>query len=70
MQVTPFYNGSAHLEYGIYFMTGAGRSSAFGSVSFLVVVPTETSFTLTFNSPARATECTLTMVIFKLRRDL
>lgn len=67
MQVSPYYNGSPHLEYGIYFMTGSGRTSAAGSVSFLIEVPARTVFTLTFNSPVRATEGTLTMVIFKLR---
>ena len=39
MQITPSYNGSSHIEYGLYFMTGPG------------------------------TEGTLTMVIFKLRRE-
>ena len=36
MQITPSYNGSSHIEYGIYFMTGPDRSSAFGSVSFII----------------------------------
>ena len=67
IQVTPFYNGSPHIEYGIYFMTGAGRSSAFGSVSFMIEVPARTVFSLTFNSPVRTTEGTLTMTIFQLR---
>ena len=70
IQVTPFYNGAPHIEYGIYFMTNSGQSSAFGSVSFIIEVPTETAFSLTFNSPVTASEGTLTMVIFKLRRDL
>lgn len=69
MQVTPYYNGSPHIEYGIYFMTGAGRSSAFGSVSFIIEVPAQTVFNLTYNSPVSSTEGTLTMTIFKLRRD-
>ncbi|MFQ9924102.1 MAG: collagen-like protein, partial [Beduini sp.] len=71
MQITPFYNSSPHLEYGIYFMTnGTGRSSAFGAVSFIIDVPVESVFNLTFNSPVTVTEGTLTMVIFKLRRNL
>lgn len=69
MQITPFYNGVPHIEYGIYFMTGAGRSSAVGSVSFIIEVPEQTIFNLTYNSPVPSTEGTLTMVIFKLRRD-
>lgn len=70
IQVTPYYNSQPHIEYGIYFMTGAGRSSAVGSVSFLIEVPSQTVFNLTFNSPTRVTDCTLTMVIFKLRRKM
>lgn len=69
MQVTPYYNGSPHIEYGIYFMAGAGRSSAFGSVSFIIEVPAQTVFNLTYNSPVQSTEGTLTMVIYKMRRD-
>lgn len=68
MQVTPYYNDRAHIEYGIYYMTnGPGRSSAFGSVSFIIEVPQTTVFNLTFNSTVTATEGTLTMVIFKLK---
>lgn len=70
IQVTPYYNSQPHIEYGIYFMTGAGRSSAVGSVSFLIEAPSQTVFNLTFNSPTRVTDCTLTMVIFKLRRKM
>ncbi|WP_147585209.1 collagen-like domain-containing protein [Beduini massiliensis] len=69
IQITPYYNASPHIEYGIYFMTnGTGRASAFGAVSFIIEVPTESVFNLTFNSPVTVTEGTLTMVIFKLRR--
>lgn len=68
MQITPYYNGSPHIEYGIYFMTGEGRSSAFGSVSFIIEAPTETVFNLTYNSGVTGIDGTLTMVIFKLRR--
>ena len=70
MQVTPYYNNAPHIEYGIYFMTNSGRSSAFGSVSFMIEVPVQTVFNLTFNSPVTATEGTLTMVIHKLRREV
>lgn len=71
IQVTPFYNSNAHIEYGIYFMAnGPGRSSAFGSVSFIIQVPETTVFNLTFNSPVAVSEGTLTMVIFKLNRGL
>ena len=70
MQVTPYYNSSPHIEYGIYFMTGAGRSSANGAVSFLIEVPTQTVFNLTYNSTPATTEGTLTMVIRKMRTGL
>lgn len=71
IQVTPFYNGAAHLEYGIYYMTSSeSRSSAFGAVSMILEVPSDTMFSLTFNSSGEVTECTLTLTILKLRRTL
>ena len=50
MQVTPAYNGSSNLLYGIYFKTGAALSSACGSNSIIIHVPEATSFSLTYNS--------------------
>lgn len=70
MQITPYYNGCPHIEYGIYFATGPSRSSAFDSVSFMIEVPVQTVFNLTYNSTVTATVGTLTMAIFKLRREL
>lgn len=70
MQITPYYNGCPHIEYGIYFATGPSCSSAFGSVSFMIEVPVQTVFNLTYNSTVTATVETLTMAIFKLRREL
>ena len=71
IQVTPFYNGATHLEYGIYYMTSSeSRSSAFGAVSMILEVPSDTMFSLTFNSSGEVTECTLTLTILKLRRTL
>ena len=55
MQITPAYNGRAHLEYGIYFKTGTERTTA---------------LSLYFNSPTTGQEGTATMVIFKLDRDV
>lgn len=66
MQITPSYNGGSHIEYGIYFRTGEGLSSAFGAVSFIILVPEQTTFTLTYNSLVAGSEGTLTMVIQKL----
>ena len=70
MQITPYYNGCPHIEYGIYFATGPSRSNAFDSVSFMIEVPVQTVFNLTYNSTVTATVGTLTMAIFKLRREL
>ena len=69
IQVTPFYNGAAHIEFVIYFMTAVERSSAFGAVSMIIEVPSATPFTLTFNTAGTVRECTLTMTIVKLRRS-
>ena len=70
MQITPAYNGRAHLEYGIYFKTGTERTTAFGAVSFIIEVPETTTLSLYFNSPTTGQEGTATMVIFKLNRPV
>ncbi|GAA6510858.1 hypothetical protein K360107B91_40260 [Enterocloster bolteae] len=70
MQITPVYNGSSHIEYGIYFWTANARSSAFGASSLIVEVPQTTTLYLYFNSNTRAQEGTVTMVIFKLNRPV
>ena len=69
MQVTPFYNGAAHLEYGVYFLITAGRASAYGSNALIIDVPTPTTFTLTYNSPVANSDGALTMAIIKLQRN-
>ena len=69
MQITPFYNGSSHIEYGIYFKTGTDSSSAYGSNSFIIEVSQETFFSLTFNSNVSNSEGTATIAIVKLNRD-
>ena len=70
MQITPFYNGAPHLDFGIYFATSANGVSATGSAHFILYAPTETTFTLTFSSPSnvRDTDGTLNLTILKLRR--
>ena len=70
VQVTPSYNGEAHIENGIYFSAPVNRSSAAGSVFMIVPVQEQTNFNLTFNSPVRAIEGEMTMTILKLRRTL
>lgn len=70
MQVTPYYNSAAHIEYGLYFMTPetGGRASATGDKSLILYAPTQTQFSLTFNSNAAATEGDVSIVIQKLWR--
>ena len=70
MQVTPFYNGTAHLETGVYFATSADGSSACGSAHFVLEAPAPTAFTLTYNGPVEGIEGTMTLTFLKLRRAL
>ena len=67
MQVTPFYNGSAFLEYGIYDRVADANVGVSGSAAFLAVVPAETVLTLNYNSNAAARDGAMTMVILGLR---
>lgn len=68
MQITPSYNGSPHIEFGIYFMT-SGKGSAYGSNTIIISVPAKTVFTLTYNSPLSGTDGTLTLSFIKLKRS-
>lgn len=70
MQVTPFYNGAAHIEYGIYFMTGTSGGSVDGEAHLIVEVPQTTLFSLTFNSNVSAIDVQMTITFLKLRRAL
>ena len=69
MQITPSYNGMSHLEYGIYFKTGTASSSAYGSNSIIIYVPSETNFTLTYNSSAKNRSGAATIAVIKLNKD-
>lgn len=68
MQITPYYNGSSHIEYGIYFKTGSDSSSAYGSNSMILEIPEQTLFSLTYNSNVRSTDGTATITLVKLLR--
>lgn len=68
MQVTPFYNGSSHIEYGLYFKTGSDVSSVYGSNSMILEIPVESLFSLTYNSNSRSTDGTATITLIKLLR--
>ena len=68
MQVTPFYNGTSHLETGVYFATVADGSSACGSAHFILDAPNPTVFSLTYSGPIDARDGTITLTFLKLRR--
>lgn len=68
MQITPSYNGTSHLEYGIYFKTNTVSSSAYGSNSMIIYVPSQTDFTLTYNSNVQSRSGAATVAIIKLNR--
>lgn len=69
MQVTPFYNGRAHIKTGVYFATTADGSFAYGPAHFLAATA-PTTFTLTYSGPLNAREGTVTLTFFKLRRPI
>ncbi|HJB20292.1 MAG TPA: hypothetical protein H9773_01135 [Candidatus Fournierella merdavium] len=69
MQVTPSYNGTSNLLYGVYFKTGAALSSACGSNSIIIQVPAQTSFTLTYNSNVMSRSGAATVSVLKLERE-
>lgn len=68
MQVTPFYSGNAHIEFGIYFKTGSNVVSAYGSNSIIINVPEQTRFSLTFNSNTQSSDGAATITVLKLNR--
>ena len=70
MQITPSYNGTSHLETGIYFATSADGSSACGSAFLIVRAPAPTVFTLTYSGSANARDGEINLTIVKLRRPL
>ena len=70
MQVTPFYNGTSHLETGIYFATSTEGSSACGSAHLILRAPTATQFSLTFTSSSSATDGEINVTVLKLNRPL
>lgn len=70
MQITPSYNGRPRLELGIYFKTGTNQTSAYGSNSIIIEVPSRTLFSLTYNSDTASTEGAATVAIVKLNREI
>lgn len=70
MQVTPSYNGSSHLETGIYFATRTDGSSACGSAFIILQAPSPTTFSLTYSGSATGRDGQITLTILKLQRAL
>lgn len=68
MQVTPFYNGTAHLEYGVYFATATNGSSATGSAHFIINATSETTFSLTYSGSADARDGEINLTFLKLNK--
>lgn len=69
MQITPSYNGTSHLETGVYFATGTNGSSACGSAHFIIYAPSQTEFSLTYSGASNATDGEITLTFLKLRRS-
>ena len=69
MQITPSYNDMPYLTYGIYFKTNATSSSAYGSNSIIIYVPSQTTFKLTYNSNVTSRSGAATISIIKLTRS-
>lgn len=70
MQVTPSYNGTIHLETGIYFAVGTDGGSAAGSGFIILRAPSATTFTLTYSGSGDAVDGEINLTILKLRRAL
>ena len=70
MQITPSYNGTAHLDTGIYFATSTNGSSACGSASLIIRASQQTVFTLTYSGSGDASDGQVNVTILRLRRPL
>ena len=69
MQVTPSYNGTAHLETGIYFATQQ-PGSVCGSSFIIINAPVQTTLFFTYAGSANARDGEVNLTILKLRRAL
>ncbi len=67
MQITPFYNGTSHVESGIYFATATDGSTAYGTSNIILAAPSRTTFSLTYSGSGDGIEGTLTLTALKLR---
>ena len=69
LQITPFYNGAAFLEYGVYDRVSSASVSVSGSAAFIAVVPAQTVLTLNCNSSTAVRDGAMTMVILGLHTE-
>lgn len=67
IQITPSYNGTPHLNEGIYFATTANGSSAVGSAHFIVQAPSATTFSLTYSGSLSASNGEVNLTFLGLR---
>lgn len=70
MQITPSYNGTSHLETGIYFATSADGSSACGSAHFIIRAAAPTVFSLNYSGSGVARDTEVNLTILRLRRSI
>ncbi|WP_394266207.1 hypothetical protein [Anaerotignum sp.] len=68
LQITPSYNGTAHLETGIYFATATNGSTACGSAHLILYAPVSTTLSFNYSGSSDATEGEFNLTILKLRR--
>ena len=70
MQITPSYNGTSHLDTGIYFATSTNGSSVCGSTPLIIRVPAQTQFSLTYSGSGNAVDGQVNITFLRLRRPL
>lgn len=70
MQVTPFYNGTAHLDKGTYFATTANGASADGSAFMIIKVTSHTEFSLNYSGSGTARDGQVNITFLKLNSPL
>ncbi len=70
IQITPNYNNFPHLNEGVYFATTVNGSSAVGSSTMVLYVPSETVFTLYYSGSNDARDGQVNLTILRLQRPL
>ena len=70
IQITPNYNNSPHLNEGVYFATTVNGSSAVGSSTMILYVPSETVFTLYYSGSNDARDGQVNLTILRLQHPL